>query len=325
MHPLIVKKNLVNTAKLKWIIPAVIMLLVLPGALAWQIISRQMAGQAELKVQKTLQRFDLADKVQWEKLSISPFGDLTFNHLRLRIGMSPDNYLSVQQARISDVIDQTERRRFRVQLKQAKPELSAIALKGVPEALLNPLDINLQLDLNFSSNQAQLIYDSQQAEVGDIALQLHLSQIDALRGVLESLFPQSAAASADLDPNLIGLNRLVAIYSLSLNSFDGKINNHGIIKHLTDAIKEDMNKETGGKGEQAFMRVIQEAQAACHNGAEALKPPCENLADFILGKKNSLHVTAKPAQPVSPVQLNRAMNSTRKSEAVFELLNITIK
>jgi len=311
----------VTTVKRKWIIPAAILVLIVLGALAWQFISRYMDGQAEVKAQQTLQKFGLQDKVQWEKLSISPFGTLTLNNLRVEL--SEDETIKVQQARISEVIDQTDHQRIRVQLTQAKTELSPINTKGVPEDFFNPMDINLQLDLNFASNQAQIIYDSQQKGVGDIELQLQLSQIGALRGVLGTIFPQSAAASADLDPNFIGLNRLAAIYSISLNSFDGKINNHGFIKHLTDAIKEDMNKETGGKGEQAFERVIQEAQSACHSGVDNLKQPCQNLADFALGKNNSLHLTAKPAQPVSLEQLNGVMNG--KAEPVFKLLNINIK
>jgi len=313
----------VNTVKRKWIISACILVLIVLGALAWQFISRYMDGQAEVKVQQTLQTFGLQDKVQWEKLSISPFGTLTLNNLRVE--MSEDETIKVQQARISEVIDQTDHQRIRVQLTQAKAELSPINAKGIPEDFFNPMDINLQLDLNFSSNQAQIIYDSQQKGVADIELQLQLSQIGALRGVLGTIFPQSAAASIDLDPNFIGLNRLAAIYSISLNSFDGKINNHGLIKHVTDAIKEDMNKETGGKGEQAFERVIQEIQSACHNGVEALKQPCQNEADFVLGKKNSLHLTAQPEQPVSLEQLGNAINSGRNIGTVFKLLNINIK
>jgi len=311
----------VTTVKRKWIIPAAMLALIVLGALAWQLISRHMAGQAEVNAQQTLQKFGLQDKVQWEKLSISPFGALTFNNLRIEL--SPDDYVKVQQARISEVIDQTDRQRIHVQLTQAKVQLSPIQAKGIPEDFFNPMDSNLQLDLNFASNQAQIIYESQQKGVADIELQLQLSQIGALRGVLGAIFPQSAAASADLDPNFIGLNRLAATYSLSLNAFDGKINSHGLIKHVTDAIKEEMNKETGGRGEQAFVQVIQEVQAACHNDAEALKQPCQNLADFVLGKKNSLHLTAKPAQPVSLEQLNGVING--EAAPVFKLLNINIK
>jgi len=311
----------VTTVKRKWIIPAAMLALIVLGALAWQLISRHMAGQAEVNAQQTLQKFGLQDKVQWEKLSISPFGALTFNNLRIEL--SPDDYVKVQQARISDVIDQTDRQRIHVQLTQAKVQLSPIQAKGIPEDFFNPMDSNLQLDLNFASNQAQIIYESQQKGVADIELQLQLSQIGALRGVLGAIFPQSAAASADLDPNFIGLNRLAATYSLSLNAFDGKINSHGLIKHVTDAIKEEMNKETGGRGEQAFVQVIQEVQAACHNDAEALKQPCQNLADFVLGKKNSLHLTAKPAQPVSLEQLNGVING--EAAPAFKLLNINIK
>ncbi|KXU39268.1 hypothetical protein AXE65_09335 [Ventosimonas gracilis] len=310
-----------NTLKRKWIIPAVIMALLLLGTLAWQLISRHMAGQAEVKAQQTLQQWGLQDKAQWEKLSVSPLGALTFNNLRIEL--SPDETLKVGQARISDVIDQTDHQRIHVQLKQAKQEFSPMALKEVPEALLNPIDINLQLDLNFADDQAKILYDSQQKDTADIELQLHLSQIGALRGVLGVIFPQSAAASADLDPNFIGLNRLAAAYSISLNTFDGKIKNRGLIKYLTDAVKEDMNKETGGMGEQAFVRVIQETQSACHSGVDNLKQPCQNLADFALGKKNSLHLTAKPAQPVSLEQLNGVMNGG--TEPVFKLLNISIQ
>jgi len=307
----------VNTLKRKWIIPAVIMALVLLGTLAWQLISRHMTEQVEVKVQQALQQLDLQDKTQWEKLSVSPLGALTFNNLRIEL--SQDETLKVGQVRISDFIDQADHQRIRVQLKQANPELSPMVLKGVPEASLNPIDINLHLDLNFANDQAKILYESQQKDSADIELQLHLSQIGALRGLLGTIFPQSAAASADLDPNFIGLNRLAAAFSISLNAFDGKIKNHGLI----NAIKKDMNKETGDTGEQAFVRDIQEKQSVCHGGVDKLKQPCQNLADFVLGKKNSLHLTAKPAQPVSLEQLNDVMNG--KTEPLFKLLNINIQ
>jgi len=308
-----------SSKALKWIVPACILALILLGMVAWQIIGKRMATQAELAVQQTLQRFGFEDKVRWKEVSVSPFGTLTFNHLRIEL--SSDEYLNARQVRISDVIDEADRQRVRVQIKQAKSEFYDISSKELPAEFFNPMDANLQVDLNYSDNQAKILYDIQQEGMADIELQLGLSEIGALRGVLVAILPQSSKPAPDLDPNVIGLNRLAAAYSISVDSFEGKINNKGFVKYATDALMQEMAKGRRNMEQvraQVFPQFVQEAQAACHNGIDSLKPSCQNLADFVLGKKNSLHLTASPAKPVSIEQLADASSA-------LQLLNINIQ
>jgi len=307
-----------NRSKLKWIIPLSLLLIVLIAAVTWQIIQSRITAKVEAQLQQTLREFNWEDKVKWESLSVSPAGTLTLN--RVRFEYFPDAVVNMEQLRISDVIDNADRQRIRLQLKQSKAELPEITTKGVPAALFNPVDADLQLDLNFASNQAQILYKSQQAGTADIEIQLNLSEIGALRGILATVFPKSSAAMQELDPNFIGLNRLAAIYSISIKAFDGKIHNNGLVELLTAELTQEMNKENKGMGEQTFMRLVQDVQFSCHDNQPALIQPCQTLADFFLAKQSNLHISARPAQPVSLQQLDGGNNA-----AVFKLLNINIQ
>jgi len=320
----------VASKQLKWIIPSVLLVLTLLAALAWWMIGSLMTQQGEVKLQETLSGFELDKQVKWDDFSVSPLGTATLKNVRFEL--SPEYLFNIEQVHISDVINQPEHQRIRVQLKQIKEPFSLTGLNTLPAAFLNPMDINLQLDLNFANNQAELTYDSQQKAVVDFALKLNLSEIGALRGLLGAIFPQSAAASMELDPNFTGLNRLAAMYSISLNSLEARINNYGLVEQLTSEFKQHMenipNNPASGSIEQAreeaFLKVVQDIQGACHNGVQSLKQSCQTLADFILGKQNSVQLTAKPAQPVSLKQFDNAMNAG-EAASIVQLLGIQIK
>jgi len=327
----------VSNKPLKWIVPVALVALALLAVLFWWAAGYWMTRQAEVKVQETLRGFEWEDKVKWDDFHVSPLAVATFNQVRFEV--EPQVYLGIEQVRISDVLNRPDHQRINLQLKQVKPLFEndgatqqAIEQNKLPKNFLNPADMDLQLDLNFASNQGQLIFASQQKEVADFELKLNLSQIGALRGVLGAVFPQSAAASMELDPDFTGLNRLAATYSISLDSLDSRFKNHGFIEQLTSELKQQLENIPNNPGagsieqarEEAFVEMVQEVQESCHQGEQALRQPCQTLADFVLGKQDSLHLTAKPDKPVSLEQFDTVINSG-KVPAVVKLLNINLK
>jgi len=334
----------VNSAKLKWIAPLSIFLIILIGVLAWWIIQERIAAKAEAKFEQALREFDMDGKVKWKDLSVSPSGTLTLNQVRVELGeygfVLGYSVLGIDQVRISDVINLPDHQRIHIQLKHAEPlfegdpeELEAWKSTWMMTNILNPADVNLKLDLNFASNQAEIIYDSQQDGFCDIDFKLTLSEIAALRGALAMVFPKSSAALMELDPNVMGLNRIAAIDAISLNSFEGSFKNRGLVEQIGGELKQQMEvvRENPASGnieqarEEAFLEFVQEAQAECHQEAQALKQPCQIFADIMLSKRGRLQLTAKPAQPVSFEQFDSAMNEPEPLAPLFKLLNINIQ
>jgi len=120
----------VNSSKLKWIIPLSLLLIILIAAVTWQIMQSRITAKAEAQLQQTLREFDWEDKVKWESLSVSPAGALTLNQVRFEY--FPDAVVNMEQLRISDVIDNADRQRIRLQLKQAKSLILLIAHANKP-------------------------------------------------------------------------------------------------------------------------------------------------------------------------------------------------
>jgi len=325
----------VNRKAVKWIVPASLVLLALIAALTWWMLGNYYTEKAQIQLQETLRSLKLEDKVSWQRFNVSPLGVATFNEVRLEV--QPKVYLVAKQLLLSDLMDKPEHQRMSLQLKQIETlfeneggKRRALMYSVLPESVLtNPMDIKLKLDLNFSSNQAELIYESQQEKVADFSVKLNLTEIGALRGILGTLFPQSAAAFMELDPNFTGLNRLAAIYSISLNALETKVKDDGLVKQLTDDLMAQVENLPQNADnieqarEQAMPTLVSNMQRSCHSGVAALMQPCQSLADFLLAKQNSLQLTAKPQKPVSLEQLNGVMGRGDIAAAIA-LLNIKL-
>jgi len=339
----------VNRKPLPWQIPVCLLALALAGALVWWMLEGRLTEQTRARWQQTLHTAGLADTTQWQDFRASPWGAVTVN--RLRVELPSKIVLNAGQMRISDVIDQPERQRIRVQLKQAQPDFSDMAIQNLADYGLitalttffhaSPMDVNLLVDVDFARNQAKIVYDSQQQGFADLALQLDLSQIAALRGAVKKTFPSVAAAVAGrnakaisaviadvIDPDLLAAAPLI-----SLDSLQASMTNRGIVTQVTAGLKvsilADMMRVrmpfTMREGEAAFVKKVATMQAACHRGVATLKPICQRIADVALDKKQSLHLTVKPPKPVSLAQVLAQLAATKDVSSVLELLNINVK
>jgi len=334
----------VNRKRLKWQIPASLLALVLVGTLVWWMVESRLTEQAETGWRQTLHTAGLADTVQWQDFRVSPWGTVTVN--QLRIELASKIVLNAGQVRISEVIDQPERQRIRVQLKQVQPDASDMPIKGYTDYGLatnlatvfhpNPMDVNLLVDVDFARNQAKIVYDSQQEGFVDMALQLDLSRIAALRGVIKQILPSVAAVAGRnaramtdaIDPNL-----LATAPAISLDALAVSMTNRGMVTQLTAGLKlailADLLRAgqpfTMKQGEAAFAKKVATMQADCHRGIAALKPVCQRIADVALDKEQSLHLTAKPSKPVSLAQVLAQLAASKDVLPVLELLNVNIR
>jgi len=335
----------VNRKPRQWQIPVGLLALALAGALVWWMLENRLTEQTRARWQQTLHTAGLADAVQWQDFRASPWGTVTVN--QLRVALPSKIVLSAGEVRISEVIDQPERQRIRVQLTQAKPDVSEMPITGYVDYGLvttvatvfhpNPMNVSLLVDVDFARDQAKIVYDSQQEGFADLALQLDLSRIAALRGVVKQILPSMAAAAAGrnakamtdaIDPEL-----LATAPAISLDALEASMTNRGMVAQMTAGLKlvilADLLRAgqpfTMREGEAAFANKVATMQADCHRGVATLKPICQRIADVALDKEQSLHLTAKPSAPVSLAQVLAQLAATKGVLSVLELLNVNVK
>jgi len=329
-----------NNLKSKWIIAASALLVILLAVSAGWLYQSYLQTQAEIKWQEMLKQAGLQDKAQWSGFSASLRDVITLDDLR--IGLANNIYLDIKQLRISDRLDQPDRQRIRLQLKQAKPDFSEVPLDGYQTyALINafphPFNLDLQVDLNFANNQAHIIYDGELEGYADVKLELNLSQIEALRPLLASLYPQSAAVPVDFAAKAIDLNVLADISALELNHLSATVKNRGLVAQAMAIIKMPIMMEmmqrsnpaaTPKQVDEAVLTKVQEMQADCYKDIEALKSSCEQLADFFLEKKPSLQITVNPTKGLSFQQMFQQIKLRKDKDTIvslLQLLNVNIR
>jgi len=333
----------VNRKPLYWQIPLCLLALALLGALVWWMVEHRFTEQAQTGWRQTLRSVNLADKVQWQGLHASPLGVVTVK--QLRIELASKMYLHAEEVRFSDLINQPERQRIRVSVKQARADFSDMPINSYADYAVTtffnpaPIDVNLLIDVDFARDQASIVYDQQLPGFADMALQLNLSQIAGLRGAAENLLPAVASAVATgrnagaIAEVITQPDLLAAAPPMRLDALEASITNRGIVKKLTTVLKSSVLMDlvdartpfTLKEADAAFAEKVRGFQLRCHSEQTFSEQTCQHLADVALDKKQSLNLTARPTEPVSLASLTTRFAEAPNVLPVLELLNINVQ
>jgi len=163
-----------------------------------------------------------------------------------------------------------------------------------------------------------------------------------LRALVNNAYAPLAAAIAAAGPGAAsGLiadamthpDRLADTLLVNLDSLQVGVTNRGLVTQITAGLKNvvyaDLLRErrpfTTKDADAAFANSVAERQPGCHRGVAQLEPICQQLADVVLGKQHSLHVTARPSSPVSLAQVMTQFGETKDVASVLELFNLSVK
>lgn len=312
---------------LKWMIPGGV---VLAGAALWFGLSAYAGSQAEKKLRQVLVEYDLQDQVHWGSLAATPFGTVTLKDVSADIGR---NQLQAQRIVVSDVIDERDRQRARIEvtgLSDPSGHSPAILFgnsigqaTGEPE--LPPLDFSIKVDADYDDDRADvaLSFMQDKALSGDYAMRI------GRIGILRDLESQLSGSNAMGGLGIFGA--LAALSRISLEHLEVKIRDRGMVERAIALYKRYQIPVEPGNGKPASQRddifktqaEAWEAQCLQDRYISQLDDPkqaCRALVRFASGRSDTLSLTLAPSKPVSAESLYQLQSSPRQ----FSTLNAEI-
>jgi len=249
---------------------------------------------------EALQKQGLQDKVQWKSISASPFKVVVLKDVMFQ--QSDHLHYKADSIRISDVINQQDRLRIRLQITRLQSILSAkmqerLSANAVGDAM-RPIDSSIMLDLDFGKDQGRLVSDNQVQDLYDLDVHWEISNIAVLRDILKQKFPNLA-----LNTDSAHGNPTFGLLAISLNSLDARLHDRGAVaKWLPPATKAGEKDDITGQMVRGGMQALQKG---CAYALPERALSCQHLTDFAQGKKDSLRLTVRPEQPVPMWRLVR--------------------
>jgi len=256
----------------------VLILTVLSG-MAWFIVCWRIEQQVEQSLHQALEKHQLTDRVKWQGIRASPLGSVVLSDVEYR--QSEHMQYRAKSLRISELINQPDHFRLRLQLNEAHTVFSDQAKR--------PVDINMQVDLNFAADQGSGSVELFQQDGTDFATRLDISRMAVLRNLLKDRFPGLALSTDET----VG-NAALAWMKVSVNALEASLHNRGKATELATS------PEPGNISQEMLQKSWQALQKGCAYAARReVAQSCQHLTDFAQGKKSSLHLTMQPARPIS--------------------------
>lgn len=323
-----------NTQKLKWIVPGV----VVGVGVFWWGISAYASSKAEDRLRQALAEYGLQHRVHWKDLSASVFGTVTLKDVT--VDLERDGALKAERVKVSDLIDDRDRQRINLQvegLSEAGDQASSFLLGktvGLPtgRANLPPMDASVKLDARYDDDEAEVAVVLRQKDALDAEYRMRVTQIGALRDLARAANSGGANELSALGMGGMGIfGALSSLSRISLASLEAKVEDRGMVERgITLYKRHNVPLQVDGgsarsQRNKAFEQSIETWQADCQRNGVALltqspEKSCRAAARFLSGDKRTLHLTVSPKTPVSVEQLTKVLFG-RPSPAAASLLN----
>jgi len=286
-----------------------LILAVLSGV-AWFIVCWRIEQQVEQLLHQALEKHQLTDRVKWHGIRASPLGSVVLSDVEYR--RSEHIQYRAKSLRISELVNQPDHFRLRLQLNEAHTVFSDEILQKLPASVSDrtkrPVNANMQVNLDFAADQGSGSVELLQQEGYDFAVQLDISKMAVLRKLLKERFP-GLALSTD---GSVG-NAALGWLQVSINGLEASLHTRDRATGLAQPL------DAGGHPQTIWQNGWKLLQESCAYAMPTQAQSCQHLTEFVQGRKNHLHLTAQPTQPVP------LWRFIRFDQAAFRALNIQLK
>jgi|GEM_PF-1554964 len=262
------------------------------SGITWWIICWRIEQQVEQLLHQALEKHQLTDRVNWQGIHASPLaGSVLLSDVVYQRSEHIQNRAT--SLRISELINQPDHFRLRLQLNEVRTVFSDEALQQLPATVSNkakhPVDVNLWVDMDFAEDKGSGRVELLQRDSYDFAARLDISQMAALRNLLKERFPGLALSTSES----VG-NTALTWMKFSINGLEASLHNRGGATELAAP------PEPGGFPQDILQKGWEALQKGCTYIAAIAEhaQSCQRLAEFAQGKRGSLRLIAQPNRPV---------------------------
>ncbi|TRO11101.1 hypothetical protein EQ836_13575 [Ectopseudomonas mendocina] len=312
-------------------------------------LSAQAGKQAEKRLEDWAYDMELDDKLRWQSVSSSPFGGRVSIHgIELETGRKQPA-LRVAELVVSDVLQDDERSRIRLQFKGVEADDSAYAnlrgigalaggdvrraMHGFEPALssgllaLKPSDLELYVDIddNAGTLESELAVDL--PELFETRINYQLNNQRGLNKQLSRL--QDDLADADNIFQALGLLEEVGqgLQRAEIASVTFTFKDHGMVKRsiaLQQRYNTPLDPTAGSADKQRerhYERLVNEMVRNCEGEdiGRSLEDACELMGDLLRGDAKGLELSLRPDK-VRLFDLGKVSND-RSAKRLIERLN----
>jgi len=255
-----------------------VLILAALSGVAWFIVCWRIEQQVEKFLHQALEKHQLTDRIKWQGIRASPLGSVVLSDVEYQ--RSEHTQYRAKSLRISEWINQPDHFRLRLQLNEAHIVSS--------DKTMRPVNANMQVNLDFAADQGSGSVELLQPEGNDLAVRLDISKMAVLRKLLKERFP-GLALSTD---GSVG-NAALGWMQVSINGLEASLHNR-----LGRATKWIQPLEAGDHPPTIWQKGWKLLQESCAYALPTQAQSCQHLTEFVQGRKNHLHLTAQPTQPV---------------------------
>jgi len=254
-----------------------VLILAALSGVAWFIVCWRIEQQVDQFLHQVLEKHQLTDRIKWQGISASPLGSVVLSDVEYQ--RSEHMQYRAKSLRISKLINQPDHFRLRLQLNEVHILSS--------DKTMRPVNANMQVNLDFAADQGSGSVELLQPEGINFAVRLDISKMAVLRKLLKERFP-GLALSTD---GSVG-NAALGWMQVSISGLEASLHNRG------KATEWATPPEQGSLPQTMWQKGWKLLQESCAYAMPTQAQSCQHLTEFVQGRKNHLHLTAQPTQPV---------------------------